>query len=185
MGKGLLKKIYRNLFGKEETPKSYRDKIKNSIIAGGGTVGSNFDVYVSKIDMTNPYLITIGDNVTITNSTILTHDASLKKTIGYTYASRVTIGNNVFIGYNSTVLPGVTIGDNVVIGAGSVVSKDIPSNSVAVGVPCRIIKSYDELVAKKKEMMKELPVIELGLEGLLNDKEAQKKLCDSGAGFML
>ena len=50
------------------------------------------------------------------------------------------MGNNVWIGGNVTVLPGVSIGDNVVIGAGSVVTKDIPSNVVAVGNPCRVIK---------------------------------------------
>ena len=52
----------------------------------------------------------------------------------------VTIGNNVWIGGSATILPGVTIGDNVTIGAGSVVTKDIPSNVVAVGNPCRVIK---------------------------------------------
>ena len=50
------------------------------------------------------------------------------------------MGNNVWIGGNVVVLPGVTIGDNVVIGAGSVINKDIPSNSVAVGNPCKVIK---------------------------------------------
>lgn len=53
----------------------------------------------------------------------------------------VIIGNNVWIGMNSVVLKGVHIGDNVIIGANSVVTKDIPSNSIAVGVPCKVIKS--------------------------------------------
>ena len=56
------------------------------------------------------------------------------------WAEPVTIGNNVWIGGSVTILPGVTIGDNVTIGAGSVVTKDIPSNVVAVGNPCRVIK---------------------------------------------
>ena len=56
------------------------------------------------------------------------------------WAEPVTIGNNVWIGGSTTICPGVTIGDNVVIGAGSVVTKDIPSNVVAVGNPARIIK---------------------------------------------
>ena len=59
---------------------------------------------------------------------------------GLEYAKPITVGNNVWIGGNVCVLPGVTIGDNVVIGAGSIVNKDIPSNSVAVGNPCRVIK---------------------------------------------
>lgn len=57
------------------------------------------------------------------------------------WAEPVTIGDNVWIGGSVTILPGVTIGDNVTIGAGYVVTKDIPSNSVAVGNPCRVIKN--------------------------------------------
>ena len=56
-------------------------------------------------------------------------------------AKPITVGNSVWFGGGVTVLPGVTIGDNVVIGAGSVVVKDIPSNSVAVGNPARVIKT--------------------------------------------
>lgn len=60
------------------------------------------------------------------------------------YNLPVTIGNNVWIGANSTVLPGVRIGDNSVIGAGSVVTRDIPANVVAVGSPCRVLREIDE-----------------------------------------
>ena len=56
------------------------------------------------------------------------------------WAKPVTIGDNVWIGGSVTILPGVTIGDNVTIGAGSVVTKDIPSNSIAVGNPCKVVK---------------------------------------------
>lgn len=56
------------------------------------------------------------------------------------WAKPVTIGNNVWIGGSVTILPGVTIGDNVTIGAGSVVVSDIPSDTVAVGNPCKVIK---------------------------------------------
>lgn len=59
---------------------------------------------------------------------------------GLEYAKPIKVGDNVWFGGNVCVLPGVTIGDNVVIGAGSVVTKDIPSNSVAVGNPCKVIK---------------------------------------------
>lgn len=57
------------------------------------------------------------------------------------WAEPVTIGDSVWIGGSVTIAPGVTIGDRVVIGAGSVVVKDIPSDSVAVGNPCRVIKT--------------------------------------------
>jgi len=60
---------------------------------------------------------------------------------GLEYAKPIKVGNNVWIGGNVTVLPGVTIGDNVTIGAGSVVTKDIPSNTVAVGNPCKVIRN--------------------------------------------
>lgn len=60
---------------------------------------------------------------------------------GLEYTHPVTIGNNVWICTGALVLPGVTIGDNSVIGAGSVVTKDIPPNSLAVGNPCRVIRS--------------------------------------------
>ncbi|WP_125153473.1 sugar O-acetyltransferase [Clostridium rectalis] len=58
-----------------------------------------------------------------------------------TYANPVSIGDNVWIGGNSCILPGVTIGDNCVIGAGSVVTKSIPDNCVVAGNPCKVIKS--------------------------------------------
>ena len=66
-------------------------------------------------------------------------DAATRLT-GAELASPITIGDNVWIGGNSIVLPGVTIGDNVTIGAGSVVTRDTPSNVVAVGNPCRVIR---------------------------------------------
>ena len=56
----------------------------------------------------------------------------------------VHIGKNCWIGANAVVLPGITIGDNVVIGAGSVVTKDIPSNVVAAGNPCRVLRQVSE-----------------------------------------
>ncbi len=63
---------------------------------------------------------------------------------GLEYAYPITVGSNVWIGAGVQVMPGVTIGDNVVIGGGSVVVKDIPSNSVAVGNPCKVIRAITE-----------------------------------------
>lgn len=63
---------------------------------------------------------------------------------GLEYVKPIKVGNNVWFGGNVCVLPGVTIGDNVVIGAGSVVNKDIPSNVVAVGNPCKVVKEILE-----------------------------------------
>ena len=60
------------------------------------------------------------------------------------YAYPIYVGNNVWFGANTIVLPNVKIGDNVVIGAGSVVTKDIPSNTLAYGSPCRVIREINE-----------------------------------------
>lgn len=62
----------------------------------------------------------------------------------YMYTAPVTIGKNCWIGANATICPGVTIGDNSVIGAGSVVTKDIPSNVIAVGNPCKVLREINE-----------------------------------------
>lgn len=89
--------------------------------------------------------VTIGDNVFIApNVGIYTaaHPiiASQRNIRGTEFAAPITIGNNVWIGGGVQICPGVTIGDNTVIGAGSVVSKDIPPNVVAAGVPCRVLR---------------------------------------------
>lgn len=84
----------------------------------------------------------IGPNVTIATAG---HpiDPELRRDIAQ-FNIPVHIGNNVWIGANSVVLPGVTIGENSVIGAGSVVTKDIPANVVAVGNPCRVLREIGE-----------------------------------------
>ena len=64
--------------------------------------------------------------------------------MAYQFNADVHIGNNVWIGAGSIILPGVTIGDNTVIGAGSVVTKDIPANVVAVGNPCRVQREINK-----------------------------------------
>lgn len=93
-------------------------------------MGHNVDIIDSFVDVTRPDLVTIGNNVTITGSMILTHDASTQKSLGFTKTAPVVIGSDVFIGHGSIILPGVTIGNNVTVGAGSVVRKDIPDDSV-------------------------------------------------------
>jgi len=88
--------------------------------------------------------VTIGDDCFIgPNVSIYTacHSTDpIERNTRQEWARPVTIGNNVWIGGSVTILPGVTIGDNVSIGAGSVVVRDIPSNTVAVGNPCKVIK---------------------------------------------
>ena len=92
--------------------------------------------------------VRIGDNAQIApNVAIYTAGHPVhpdSRTSGDEYGIDVTIGNNVWIGGNTCILPGVTIGDNVVIGAGSVVTKDIPANMIAVGNPCRVVREITE-----------------------------------------
>ncbi len=110
------------------------------------------------IDSMFPWLIEIGEDCGIsTNVSILAHDASTGMTNGYTKIGRVSIGNRVFIGHNTTVLCGVTIGDDVVIGAYSLVNKDIPSNSVYAGNPAKYICSYEEFKSKHEKEIQSVP----------------------------
>lgn len=106
-------------------------------------IGENFYVNHNCV-MLDPAKIIFGDNVFVApNCGFYTacHPIDTKeRNKGLEFAKPITIGNNVWIGGNVTVLAGVTIGDNVVIGAGSLVNKNIPANSVAVGNPCKVIK---------------------------------------------
>lgn len=132
----------------------------------------NYDKYLKKIGVnftegtvhifgrvewqTEPWIITLGKNVYITDGVkFITHDGSTLIYRQYTPDLEITkpivIGDNVFIGNNVILLPGVTVGNNVVIGAGAVVSRNIPDNSLAVGVPARVVKSSDEFYEKLKK----------------------------------
>jgi len=92
--------------------------------------------------------VTIGDNVLIGPSVgIYTAGHPVHKDLrdqGYEFALPVTIGDNVWIGGNVVLNPGVAIGDNSVIGSGSVVTKAIPSNVIAAGNPCRVIREITD-----------------------------------------
>ena len=92
--------------------------------------------------------VRIGENVQIApNVAIYTAGHPLhpdSRNSGYEYGIDITIGDNVWIGGNTCIMPGVTIGNNVVIGGGSVVTKDIPDNMIAVGNPCRVVREITE-----------------------------------------
>ncbi|WP_245640210.1 sugar O-acetyltransferase [Paenibacillus dakarensis] len=114
------------------------------------------------------YNITVGDNfyantnctildcakVTIGNNVLMGPNVSLytpnhakdadERIAGYERSLPINIGDNVWISGSVTIIPGVTIGDNTIIGAGSVVTKDIPANVIAAGVPCRVIRPITE-----------------------------------------
>lgn len=116
----------------------------------GVKIGNNSRFTGSDVSFgSEPYLVEIGDNVTITHGVrFQTHDGGVgilrKEHPGMNVFGRIKVGNNVFIGEEVMIMYGVTIGDNVVIGAKSLVTKDVPSNSVAVGIPAKVIKSLEE-----------------------------------------
>ena len=98
-----------------------------------------------------PYLITLGEKITISsNVRFITHDGAywVLRNLGDGFScdsrGRIEIGNNVFIGIDSIILPNVVVGDNVIIGAGSIVTKNIESNSVVAGVPARHVCTIEE-----------------------------------------
>ena len=151
-------------------------------------IGENTDIFTSLIDYEHGYLISIGNNVTLASDVrLLTHDASTKKLLGYSKVGRINIGNNVFIGAQTIVLPNVKIGNNVVIGAGSVVSRDIPDNSVAVGNPCCIIGTYENFKKKNLELFNNSPRQNTSYKEKTQDEKQNmlNLLMDGGWGFDL
>ena len=108
------------------------------------TVGKNFFMNVNG-KLMDSGKITIGDNVFIAPDVcIVTEEHAMdveQRVAGLEYTHPVTIGDNVWICTGAIILPGVTIGADSVIGAGSVVTKDIPPRSLAVGNPCKVIRT--------------------------------------------
>lgn len=118
----------------------------------GLKVGKNCRILTSSFG-SEPFLITIGDNVTITSGvSFITHDGSawlMRDEKGRRYSYKpITIGNNVFIGVRSIIMPGVTIDDNVIVAAGSIVTKSVPFGSVIAGTPAVIIGNFEDIKIK-------------------------------------
>lgn len=156
------------------------DYTTEKLIKMGMQVGKNFNrLHDVILDPSHCWLISIGDNVTIAPRVhILCHDASTKQFLNYTKIGKVTIGNNVFIGAESVVLPGVTIGNNVVIGANSTVTHDLPDGVVAAGNPARIIYTLDKYLEKESERMQRAPCYDESYtlrENVSIDKKMQQK----------
>lgn len=136
-----------------ESNKRTRYIVKHKIFK---SVGDNF-FFQPRFIPSDPEYISFGNNVVVaSNVTFITHDVShlmlnnlSEEKFNYNFG-QITVGNNVFIGANVTILPGVTIGDNVIVGACSLITKDIPSNSVVVGSPARVIETFDEYLEKRR-----------------------------------
>lgn len=117
----------------------------------GVKIGSGCAIATKKFG-SEPYLITIGNNVQITNDVkFFNHGGGWvfrKDHPDFDTFGKILIGNNVYIGNNSLIMPGVEIGDNVIIGAGSVVTKSIPSDSIYGGNPAKKIGIPGEYLEK-------------------------------------
>lgn len=152
----------------------------------GVKIGENVDIINSNIEHCHSFLVTIGNNVTITNATILAHDASTKKFLGYSKVGRVDIGDDVFIGYGAIILPNTRIGNRVIVGAGTVVAKDVPDNVVIVGNPFRIICTFDEYLEKNRRNLEKGPVYHtLWSEKSVEEKQRMYNELDGQIGYDL
>ena len=163
--KKLIRKILEYLRGEPQ----HMDKL----LKRGLKIGKNFTRMSGVvIDASHCYHITIGDDVILAPRVhILAHDASTWLFLGKTRAANVTIGNQVFVGAGSIILPGVHIGNRVIIGAGSIVTKDIPDNSVAVGNPAKVKCSLDDYLAKERaKMCPENTFVGIGFDSELTSK---------------
>jgi acetyltransferase-like isoleucine patch superfamily enzyme len=146
-----LRQLYRSFYKRvicRSNPVRYAKKV-------GVNIAGNLKIYGEVVWGSEPWLISIGDNVHITNGVkFLTHEGGVliyQKAIPDLEVSRpIKIGNDVFIGNDVLILSGATIGNNVIVGAGAIVTKDIPDNSLAVGIPAKVIKSADEYLEKLK-----------------------------------
>lgn len=111
--------------------KGYKNISSNTVIESG-----------VKLDKLNRKGIHIGSGCLIASgTTILTHEHIFVKPDGSYYFKDTYIGNNCFVGVNSLICPGVHIGNECVVGGGTIVTKDIPDNCMAVGVPAKVVKT--------------------------------------------
>lgn len=123
----------------------------------GVNVGKNCDIAKDVVFGNEPWLVKIGSNTRITkNVQFITHDGgvwTLRK-LGYVgpddvYYGNIVVGDNCNISWNVVIMPGVRIGNNCVVGAGAIVTKNIPDNSVAVGIPAHVVESIEKYAEKK------------------------------------
>ncbi|MEM5005371.1 acyltransferase [Priestia megaterium] len=132
----------------------YRDKL--------GSMGKNCEVFMKVSFGSEPYLIDIGDNVRITYGVkFITHDGGLHVLRNLDLANngavygKIRIGDNTFIGNDVIILPGVTVGSNCVLGAGSIITRSIPDNSVAAGIPAKPLRTIQDYYEKNKPFIHE------------------------------
>lgn len=139
----------------------YHHQKIQELIKSGLRIGKNVTIMpTAEIDDSYPYLISIGDNCSISkNVQLIAHDQATFKFSeeNFERLGRINIKENCYIGQSAIILPGVTIGPNVLVAAGSVVNKDIPPNSCVVGIPARIYSKFDNFINRQVEQAKNRP----------------------------
>lgn len=151
----IKQKIKKLIYKHKATSETYVEYLKSA----GVECGDNITIFVphsTTIDVLNPHLLKIGNNVAITGpASILTHDYSVfvanHMSGGRLFGKQqpVIIGDNVFIGWGGVILPGTVIENNTIIGAYAVVSGRLESNSVYAGNPAQRICSIEEYIQKR------------------------------------
>lgn len=149
--KKILEKIRWKLADPDEVCKILREK--------GMKIGDGCEIYKDVSFGSEPYLIKLGNQVRVTSGVkFITHDGGVwvlrnnGKLPNADIFGKIDIGDNVHIGMNAIIMPGVTIGNNVIIGCGAIVTKNIPDDSVAVGIPARVIESIDTYYQKNQPL---------------------------------
>lgn len=137
------------------------------LIAKGATIGegTRFNCKTTALG-SEPYMVKIGkDCLFAANVNFITHDGGVKVLnslhmfgggVELDKVGPIVVGNNVYIGMGAYIMPNVNIGDNCIIGAGAVVTKNIPANSVAVGIPARVIEDIDTYYKNSKNSLENL-----------------------------
>lgn len=125
----------------------------------GALIGDGCEIYSTASLGSEAYLVKLGDKVRVNSGVLfITHDGGVwvlrnikEEYKGIDIIKPIEIGNNVHIGTNAIIMPNVKIGNNCIIGCGAIVTKDIPDNSIAVGVPARVIETIEDYENKHKE----------------------------------
>ena len=146
--KNLIIAAYRKAIGEYAWARKHGLKAGTGVsVLGGVNFGSE------------PYLITLGNNVWITGTRFITHDGgtwAFRRQPGHGEVVRfgkIKIGDDTFLGSDSIIMPGVTIGKHCVVGAGSIVTRDVPDYTVVAGVPAKVICTLEEYETKCRAQM--------------------------------
>lgn len=113
----------------------HRDITVEMLRKWGAVVGEDVELYDFVCSRKDATCLKIGNHVTLSGVHVITHDASTKRFLGHdcNRIGRVVVGDNVFVGINTVILPNVRIGNNVIVGACSLVNRDVPSNCIVGG----------------------------------------------------